>query len=330
MTSARLAVVVLLALASPAWAQSADSIQARMAEALDDLINADRLSKEAEAAPEGADAKRVQAADLWTHAVDVYAAVLADVERVELPPAGRDEVIRIALYNSACAHARLGHQDVALDTLARTLEAGYQEFAHIERDPDLASLRDTPRFVQLLERARSKLAEAARAEASKLLSERPLFDYDFDVTTLDGQRLTLGSLEGKVVIVDFWGTWCPPCRKEIPHFVALQEKYGDQLAIVGMTFEQGQEGPEIEAKVRRFAEQVGINYPLVMAKAADLRRVPDLEAFPTTLFLDKAGRVRAREVGYRDEGAIDALIQALLAEEAPAAPRPPSGGIGPF
>lgn len=319
-----LAALAVLTLVAPAAGQSADTIQARLAEALDDLVQAERLSAEDTAAT------RAEAEARWGHAVDLYAAVLTDVETVDLPPAARDEVVRLALYNTACAQARLGRDDVALTTLNRALEAGYQDFARIEQDPDLAGLREHPRFVQLLERARAALAAAAQAEASKVLSPDALFDFDFDVTTLDGRRLTKADLAGKVVIVDYWGTWCPPCMQEIPHFVALRQKFGDQLAVVGMTWERGARGPEAEAKVKATARRLGIDYPLTMV-SDDLLRDLQIEAFPTTLFLDKGGRVRAREVGYRDQGTLEALVQALLDEPTPRArPRGEGGQIGPF
>src|SRR2546421_318352 len=73
-----------------------------------------------------------------------------------------------------------------------------------------------------LEKAQvEKDAKEAADETKKALAGDPLFDFDLDVKTIDGKKIKLSELKGKVVIVDVWGTWCPPCRKEIPHFVKL-------------------------------------------------------------------------------------------------------------
>ncbi|MBX3466985.1 MAG: TlpA family protein disulfide reductase [Planctomycetes bacterium] len=217
-----------------------------------------------------------------------------------------------------------GRADEALTALGQALEAGFDDFDHIAKDTDLDPIRREPRFAQLIERARGG---AGGGDA------RALFDYDFTVTTLDGKRLSLADLRGKVVIVDFWGTWCPPCREEIPHFVQLKKDLGDRLEIVGMTWEHGQGGPEVEAKVRKFAQEQGINYPLTLVTdRAELQKVPDLRAFPTTLFLDKQGRVRNKVVGYHDLAGLRRLVEPLLAEQGPAPAQAPGGqgGLGPF
>ncbi len=79
--------------------------------------------------------------------------------------------------------------------------------------------------------------------------------------TLEGQEIGSKTLAGKVVIVDFWATWCPPCRKEIPGFIALQKQYAERgLVIVGASVDRG--GSEV---VKKFASEQGVNYPMIMA-----------------------------------------------------------------
>src|SRR6476660_4637142 len=91
----------------------------------------------------------------------------------------------------------------------------------------------------------------------------------FVVRDLDGREISSASLRGKVVLLNFWATWCPPCRAEIPDLVALQEKYRDQLQIIGISEDEG--GPEV---VRRFVAEHRMNYPVVMT-------TPELErSFP--------------------------------------------------
>lgn len=269
-----------------------------------------------------ASGERAEADPILRQACERYAEALQQVEGLTVSEPKKALVRQIAHYNTACARALLADEDAAFAALRAALEAGYDDLARLVQDPSLATLRANPRFQNLLARTRARLDKEAVAAARSLLSEEPLFPFEFQVKTLDGADLSLADLRGKVVIVDYWGTWCGPCRQEIPHFVELEREFGDLLEIVGMTFEKEQ-GEAAEAGVRRFARELGINYTLVMADRALLEKVPDLEGFPTTLILDRRGRVRAREVGYREHGYLRQLVLALLAEEAGAQPEQP-------
>src|SRR5215470_2810979 len=82
----------------------------------------------------------------------------------------------------------------------------------------------------------------------------------FKVDTLDGKPLTLADYKSKVILLNFWATWCGPCRSEIPDLVELQNKYKDQLQIIGLVVDD-----DDEDAVKRFAEKYGINYPIAIA-----------------------------------------------------------------
>ena len=286
-----------------------------MTEAYDHMQAGLRLLSQSEA-----EGKPPQAAHArYEQACQAYARALELLPKLQGAPQDQLELsAQLAHYNTACARARLGQTDLALKALGQALELGYDDLKGVEQDPDLATLREHPRFVNLLERVQARLAQQAMAAAAAELSEGALFPYDFTITTLAGEALSLKDLRGKVVIVDYWGTWCPPCKMEIPHFVTLAERYKDDLVVVGMTWERGQKGPEVAAQVQAFAKKLGVAYPLTLIHAPeDLAKVPKLEAFPTTLFLDRQGRVRAREVGYRDLESLEKLVKALAAEGAP-------------
>lgn len=110
--------------------------------------------------------------------------------------------------------------------------------------------------------------------------------------TLDGRVLSSADWRGKVTILNFWATWCAPCRAEIPDLVALQQKYGDKLQIVGIS--EDEEPPEV---VKRFADQYRINYPVVMKTPEIGQAFPGIYALPTTVILDRELRVVQRHVG---------------------------------
>src|SRR3954462_3821101 len=99
----------------------------------------------------------------------------------------------------------------------------------------------------------------------------------FTAPDLDGRAVSTAALRGKVVLVNFWATWCPPCREEIPDLVALQTKYKDTLQIVGVSQDSG----SLE-DVRRFAREHGMNYPTIMSTPELEKLFPGIYALPTS------------------------------------------------
>jgi len=104
----------------------------------------------------------------------------------------------------------------------------------------------------------------------------------FTVHDIDGRTLSSASWRGKVVFINFWATWCGPCRAEIPALVALQDKYRDQLVIVGISEDEG----PLDG-VRQFAAAHKMNYPIVMLTDDLQQRFPGIGAIPTTFVLDR-------------------------------------------
>ena len=136
---------------------------------------------------------------------------------------------------------------------------------------------------------------------------------DFAVTTLDGQTLKLSEFKGKRVFVDFWATWCPPCVKEIPHFIQLRaETPADEVVIVGISSEDAE-------TLRPFLKQKGINYPIA---ATDDLPAPykDVTSIPTTFFIDRNGVIQHIAVGYHDFDALKAHATAKDYEGEPKTP----------
>jgi thiol-disulfide isomerase/thioredoxin len=113
-----------------------------------------------------------------------------------------------------------------------------------------------------------------------------------EMRDLDGRPVSLASLRGKVVLVNFWATWCGPCRAEIPDLVALQEKYRDQLQVIGVS----QDEVPVDL-VRRFAADHRMNYPVVMSTPEIERLFPGVNALPTSFIVDRESRIVQKHVG---------------------------------
>ncbi len=128
--------------------------------------------------------------------------------------------------------------------------------------------------------------------------------------TLDGAPQTLAGLRGKILVINYWATWCEPCREEIPLFVRLQQEYaGNGVQFVGIAVDQ-------EDKVRGFAKEFNINYPLLIAglDAVELSRKAGNKAgvLPYTLVLDRTGKIAASLVGGISEARMRAQLTPLM------------------
>ncbi len=134
---------------------------------------------------------------------------------------------------------------------------------------------------------------------------------NFNLKTLDGRTIQLSALKGKVVLLDFWATWCPPCRQEIPHFKELYTQYHSKgLEVIGVALDEGG-----EKDVAPFAQQNQINYPLSATGSQELAQAyGGIRGIPTTFLIDKQGRIAQKYIGYQDKEVFEKEIQALLAE----------------
>ena len=132
----------------------------------------------------------------------------------------------------------------------------------------------------------------------------------FTLQDLNGKPVNLSDFKGKVVILDFWATWCPPCVMEIPHFIELHEQYKDQgFAMVGISLDRQGVGV-----VESFVQKYRVNYPILMADGQVDKAYGGITGIPTTFVIDAAGNIRQKYVGYRDKAVFEADIKALLAE----------------
>lgn len=148
----------------------------------------------------------------------------------------------------------------------------------------------------------------------------------FSLPDLEGEivRHDAPQWQGKVLMVNLWGTWCPPCRQEIPHLIALQERYRDQgFEIVGAEFPATSPDSELSHRnaLKQFKEDMGINYTLLVAGSPDsvyehFPTLRNMKGFPTSIFIGRDGQVDYVSSGFhpKDLPAYEARIKALLAE----------------
>jgi cytochrome c biogenesis protein CcmG/thiol:disulfide interchange protein DsbE len=131
---------------------------------------------------------------------------------------------------------------------------------------------------------------------------------DFSVTDVDGRKLSLADYKGKVLL-DFWATWCAPCRTEIPHFVEMQNKYGsDGFQVIGISMDD-------DAKpVREFSQQYKLNYPVAVGDDKLADRYGGVLGLPVNFIIDREGRIYARHLGATDVSVFDQEVRDLLSK----------------
>ena len=133
----------------------------------------------------------------------------------------------------------------------------------------------------------------------------------FSLKTVQGGSVQLFSLKGKVVLLDFWATWCPPCRAEIPHFKELYGQYrGKGLEVIGVALDEGG-----EKDVAPFVKQNQMDYPVTATGSQELAQdYGGVRGIPTTFLIDKQGKIAKKYIGYQEKQVFEKEIQALLAE----------------
>ncbi|MFZ0800385.1 MAG: TlpA disulfide reductase family protein [Terriglobales bacterium] len=133
---------------------------------------------------------------------------------------------------------------------------------------------------------------------------------DFSLTELSTRRtFRLSDYRGKVVLLDFWATWCDPCKQEIPHFVAMQNQYASQgLQVLGISMDDD------EPPVRDFQQQFKMNYPVALGNPKLADQYGGILGLPITFLIDRQGRIVARHVGATDASVFEAEIKKLLTQ----------------
>ncbi len=205
-----------------------------------------------------------------------------------------------------------GQFDRAVAVLKEAHQARFDPFNSVENDPEMAKLRAWPGYQSLVRGIEADNLARARARMKGQLDRRLDLPLDFKVEDLDGKPLSLDAFKGKVVMLDFWGTWCKPCREAIPFLSQLYQRYRSQgLEIIGLDYEQN--APDAETAkphVKRFVKESGIPYHIAMGDQELLLKL-EIRAYPHTILVDRSGKARAVVTGGGPD-ALETLASAVL------------------
>ena len=136
---------------------------------------------------------------------------------------------------------------------------------------------------------------------------------DFTLESLDGKNIQLSGYKGQAVLLNFWATWCGPCKIEMPWFVELQKEYGPQgLQIVGVAMDDAS-----KEDIAKFVKEMGVNYPILIGKEAVGNDYGGVNVLPTTYFIDRDGKIVAREFGLQSRSLFVDNIKKSLSQGTP-------------
>lgn len=155
--------------------------------------------------------------------------------------------------------------------------------------------------------SRDVVQQAAAAETT----EAPIAGYrapDFTLQTLNGETLTLSEFQGQPVVLNFWATWCPPCRAEIPFLQETSRKYNGQVAVLGI------DDGEPPHTVAPFVAELGMTYPVPLDRDGVVSRQYGVNSLPSTFFIDGSGIIRKVHIGIINQGLLEEQIGRLLAQ----------------
>lgn len=130
---------------------------------------------------------------------------------------------------------------------------------------------------------------------------------DFTLQTVDGDKVSLKDYEGKVVLINFWATWCPPCRAEIPDIQSTYEmRQGDGFVVLGVNVD------EPRATVQQFMDEIEMTYPVLLDEGGKLLQMYRANGLPMSVLVDREGVIQARHVGYLTAGELEKYLADLM------------------
>jgi thiol-disulfide isomerase/thioredoxin len=237
-------------------------------------------------------------------AKEYYELGLADVQ------AGQEGELLGSFYDLASVYTRLGELDAAFENLERVLNIDAAFIEEAAEDPNLETLRDDPRYEGLATKAYEDLAEFTATYATVPPGEPA---PEFVLLDVDGNTIMLSDYAGKVVLVNIWATWCPPCRVEIPDIAELYDEYNDSgLAVLGISLDEIGEEFTVDDLVVASAE-LGVNYPVLLGTESVAEAyISKAGGIPETYIVGPDGIVKDFIYGMTDKDTLERKILKYL------------------
>ena len=228
------------------------------------------------------------------------------------------EALAKPMIDMAQGYAEQGKADMAYQSIELAIRCGFGEYKSLADEEWFTSLGDSATAQRWMARYDVSYRNAVDAWSRQVVSEFQGANFNFSLQDIDGRTVTKYDYTGKVLVIDLWATWCPPCRKGIPDFIKLQQDHRrNGVAVLGISMDAPETPDDSLNTVRNFVEANHVNYDIVMGDTTIAGQLEGKMALPTTLFLDRDGRVRYIAKGFHDHAKVEAITKILLNESQP-------------
>lgn len=225
------------------------------------------------------------------------------------------EALAQPMVSMAQGYCIRNDQTAAFEALGKAVDVGYGDFAMILKDPIINRLENRAAIEELVDDLKVRYQKAINDWSRTVVAEFQPFQFNFDLDDVEGGRISSSDFRGKVLVLDMWATWCPPCRRGIPHFIELQKNLASEgVSVLGVSMDNANDPYSARGTVLDFVNEQKFNYPCAMGDQSFSQQVPGKQALPTTLFIDQESNVRYIAKGYHDYAKLEAIAKVLASE----------------
>ena len=228
------------------------------------------------------------------------------------------EALAAPLFSMAQGYSIRDEQASAFEALEKAVDVGFGDFEKILEDPIINRLGNRAAIEELVEDLEVRYQKAVENWSQSAVAQFQPFQFRYDLADVEGGRISDQDFAGKLVVLDMWATWCPPCRKGIPHFIELQKEFGyEGVSVLGVSMDNANDPMSAVGTVRDFVTEQNFNYPCAMGDQSFSQQVPQKQVLPTTIFIDQHNNVRYIARGYHDYAKLQAITKILASESQP-------------
>lgn len=223
-------------------------------------------------------------------------------------------LIATAIYNEACSFGVDGKKEDAMKVLKEAFDYGFDKYDLATNDKDFGDLLETDEFKELVSNAEKSLADVIKDKLLKKIENFESFDFDFTVDTLDAEEVSLESLKGKMVVVNFFSARASGSRGDAQSLMKLKSEHPDEIEVVGLAYEAGDDDEAFDI-VQRFIDRNELNFPCTLGDEDILEQLPELGDNPVKVFIDEEGTVRFAKSGTSSFDELELIIGQLKSED---------------
>lgn len=223
------------------------------------------------------------------------------------------EALAAPMVDMAKGYAHRNDQDKTFAALNNAVTVGFGEFEDLVKEEWLQAVADEDAMSDLSKKLGQSYEVAVASWSRTVVSQFRPMDINYDIASTTGGRIRNSDFGGKVVVVDLWATWCPPCRKGIPHYMELQKQYGEKgVTVLGISMDRPDDLSSAMQAVKTFEAKQKFNYPIGIGDPSIESQLGQKMVLPTTIFYDRNGRVRYIARGYHDFAKVEAITKVLI------------------